>query len=169
MSASAAPTAQSTTLQTPDPLLAQIPYPHADWFRKEVEQIRTATSGVKDLEKLLSESRKEMYTARSDYFAQVKFIIQLFIVVASLSVAATYFTLKESSIQKTDFVSIVASASFIVSAMLLRYGRNVFIATYELYVTAAIFACQLHYAAGIYSNRWFDYVKQALQQQLKLL
>lgn len=129
---------------------------YPEWFREEVKSLKIETIAGADRQVMLSESRKDFAAAWSNFFSEVRSVVQLHVYIYTLVVAVVYFGLKDSPNQ--HWIPAVGGVLLFMSILIGQKSKAVLSATFALYVSSTIFSCQLHLAAGFATHRWFEMV-----------
>jgi len=134
------------------------------WYIRDLEQLRRSYS-VAPTDAELARTRTEFRASLEDFFAQVRYIVSLYITVFTLASATVYFALEEGG-HSTPLL-FVAGGLLILSHFLGAFFTKIIYAMYDLYVSSVLFSQQLHFISGKDTHRWFDTVVERLNEKLE--
>jgi hypothetical protein len=134
------------------------------WYTHELTRLRRSyPKGPSDDE--LARTRTEFRSSLTDFFAQVRYVISLYVALFSLAAAIIYFALKEGHLPSP--LLFCAGGILIMAHFLGAFFNNIILQMYDLYVSSVLYSQQLHVIAGKDTHRWFDVVAQRLNTHPK--
>lgn len=136
------------------------------WFREGCHLGNMGEDPVA-LARLLNGSRQDVFSALSLYQVPVKYVTTL--VLSLITVVGVVFSfVKSTQFASPEIVKLVESsgAGLLVIASITG-GLSAFVITryYNVYVSALLFAAQLHCGAGIRSFHWLERLIHLLEDQ----
>jgi hypothetical protein len=138
----------------------------ADWYYREVDQIKESPifrdeSGYA-VSEILNASRNDMLSSFEVFQSQFKHMVSIMTALVTGAAVVVGFSLDSS----WEFRAAGLGAAGVVligikplSWVLLEVLNQ----TYSLYVNTVIYAAQLHRAAGLHANLWFEWVEAFLE------
>ena len=139
-----------------------------EWWSKQVEALsRTKVFGnVSTLQAHLDATRKEMFDTLTMFYSQVRSIAYFATAVLGLSVATVAFAFRNSAEDLETRTKLLAIAVSLMVATVpfgwfaIRNMRE----RYRCYVSAVVYAAQVHAAAGILSHPWLEWISLYLKE-----
>lgn len=136
-----------------------VEYPR--WYAADLERLRHAYPyGPTDGD--LAHTRVEFHSNLSDFFAQVRYLISLYVALFTLASATIYLALEDGRL-KNPWLLVGAGGVLVLAYYLGGYFNNILFQMYDLYVSSVLFSQQLHRIAGKDTHRWFDVVSDRLR------
>ena len=118
---------------------------------------------VKRTDKILEESRKEMYTALGLFHNHVKYVIYIMVSMP----AAILVVMRLWKTDPPPLVNLIAGAILILVLPVSLFSIRIIQRYYEVYVSALIFATRVHIAAGY--TKGHPWLERTIQQIEKIV
>ena len=138
-----------------------------DWFLKEVEAIRNACffSDEQAVSSLLSATRKEMYDSLSTFYSQVRYTLSIGVLLLGAALLIVEFSLRPESGTELVGLRLVGACMLLAMLPLGVLACLIIQESYRMYVSAVVYAAQVHLAAKAETHHWFDWVFRYLESK----